>query len=99
MKKNPPKPAALDESSIIHQLEELAESLGLEIRHEPIKSDDDLPIVPGGVCRLKGDRVLIINSNTTTRDKIRTLAEALRHFDLDRVYIRPVLRQLLGKGD
>jgi hypothetical protein len=30
-------------------------------------------------------------------DKIRTLATALKHFDLDRIYLRPVLRELLDK--
>jgi hypothetical protein len=31
------------------------------------------------------------------RDKIRTFAKALRHFDLDQIYIKPALRELLGK--
>jgi hypothetical protein len=30
-------------------------------------------------------------------DKIRTFAEALRHFDLDQIYIKPALRELLDK--
>jgi hypothetical protein len=87
----------MDESTIVRQLEELAETFGLQIRYEPIRMDDDLPNVPGGVCRLKGDNVLIINSNATMRDKIKTLAEAVKNFDLDRVYILPAIRQLLEK--
>ena len=98
MRLQPPNPTTFDESGIISQLEELAESFGLHIRHEPIKSDDDLPIVPGGMCRLKGDRVLILNSKATTQDRIRVLAEVLKHFNLDGVYIRPAVRQLLEKS-
>ena len=50
------------------------------------------------MCRLKGQSVLIINSNATVRDKIKTLVEAVKHFDIDRVYIRPALRELLEKA-
>ena len=98
MPKKPRKPTVLDDSSILGELEELAESIGLQIRHEHIKSDDDLPNVPGGICRLKGDRVVILNSKATTRDRIRALAEALRHFDLEGIYIRPAVRRLLDKA-
>ena len=98
MKKKLAEPMAMDESTIVRQLEELAETFGLQIRYEPIKMDDDLPSVPGGVCRFKGDNVLIINSNTTMREKIKTLAEAVKNFDLDRVYILPVIRELLEKA-
>jgi hypothetical protein len=44
---------------------------------------------------LKGEYVLIINSKATVKDKMRTIAEALKRFDLDQVYIRPALRELL----
>jgi hypothetical protein len=95
MKRSPAEPRTMDESAIIRQLEELAVTFGLQIRYEPIRIDNDLPNVPGGVCRLKGDNVLIINSNTTVQEKIKTLAEAVKNFDLDRVYLLPVIRELL----
>jgi len=98
MKRNAAETMTMDESTIIPQLEELAETFGLQIRYEPIRSDDDLPNVLGGLCRLKGDNVLIINSNATVRDKIKTLAEAVKNFDLDRVYILPIIRELLEKA-
>jgi hypothetical protein len=88
----------MDESTIVSQLEELAETFGLQIRYEPIRMDDDLPNVLGGVCRFKGDNILIINSNGTVQDKIKILAEAVKNFDLDRVYILPVIRELLEKA-
>lgn len=88
----------MDDLTIIRHLEALAVTFGLQIRYEPIRTDDDLPNVPGGTCRLKGDNLLIINSNATVRDKIRTLAEAVKNFDLDRIYILPVIRELLENG-
>jgi len=87
----------MDDDAIIEQLEQLAESFGIEIRYEPIRLDDDLTNVKGGLCRVNGEYVLIINSDATAKDKIRTLAKALRHFDLDKIYIRPAIRELLDK--
>jgi hypothetical protein len=31
------------------------------------------------------------------KDRIRTLAMAVKHFDLDQIYIRPVIRELLDR--
>jgi len=86
-----------DETIIIDYLEELAERFGIQIRYEPIKQDEDLIRVVGGLCLLRGAYVLIIDSKAPMGDKIRTFAEALRHFDLDQIYIKPALRELLDK--
>ena len=87
----------MDEHTIIDQLEELAERFAIQIRYEPIKQDEDLVRVVGGLCLLRGEYVLIIDSKAAIRDKIRTFAEALRHFDLDQIYIKPALRELIEK--
>lgn len=83
----------MDENTLLGQLEELAHSLGIEIRHEPIKKEGSF--YPGGLCRLKGEYVLIINSAATTRDRVHTLARAVKQFDLTQVYLRPGLREFL----
>ena len=87
----------MDENTIIDQLEELIKSFGIQIRCEAIKQDEDLVNVVGGLCLLRGEYVLIVNSKATTMDRIKTLATALKHFDLDQIYLRPVLRELLDK--
>ena len=87
----------MDENTIIEQLEELVKSFGIQIRSEAIKQDEDLVKATGGLCLLKGEYVLIINSKATTMDRIWTLATALKHFDLEQIYILPVLRELLDK--
>jgi N-dimethylarginine dimethylaminohydrolase len=87
----------VDENIIIEQLEELIKSFGIQIRCEAIKQDEDLVNVVGGLCLLRGEYVLIINSKATTMDRIKTLATALKHFDLDQIYLRPVLRELLDR--
>jgi hypothetical protein len=87
----------MDQNAIIDQLEELIKSFGVQIRCEPVKQDEDLVKVVGGLCLLRGEYVLIINSKATKMDRIKTLATALKHFDLDRIYLRPVFRELLDK--
>ena len=87
----------MDENTVIEQLEELIRSFGIQIRHEAIKQDEDSINVVGGLCLLKGEYVLIINSKSTKVERINTLATALKHFDLDQIYLRPVLRELLDK--
>ena len=85
----------MDENTIIEQLEELIKRFGVQIRHEPIKQDEDSINVVGGLCLLKGEHVLIINSKAAIRDKIRALGMALKHFDHENIYMMPVLRELL----
>ena len=87
----------MDENTIIEQLEELIKRFGVQIRHEPIKQDEDSINVVGGLCLLKGEYVLIINSKAAIRDKIRALGMALKHFDHENIYILPVLRELLDR--
>jgi hypothetical protein len=87
----------VDESTIIDQLEELIERFGIQIRHEAIKQDEDSAKVAGGLCVLRGEYVLIINSKATIRDKMYTLGMVLKQFNHDQIYMRPVLRELLDR--
>ena len=83
----------MDEDTLLGQLEELAHSLGIEIRDEPLRREGSF--FPGGLCRIKGEYVLILNAAAATEDKIQTLAKAVNRFDLSRVYLRPGLREFL----
>jgi hypothetical protein len=87
----------MDENTILDQFEELIERFGVQIRHEAIRQDEDSVHVIGGLCLLRGEYVLIINSKATISDKIWTLGIALKQFDHDQIYIRPVLRELLER--
>jgi len=87
----------VDENTIIDHLEELAERFGIQIRYEAIKQDEDSVKTAGGLCLFRGKYVLIVNTATTVMDRINTLATALKHFDLDQVYVLPALRELLDR--
>jgi hypothetical protein len=88
----------LDPRTVLGHLEAVAEQLGVEIRYEPMAGEAVLS--PGGMCRIRGDPVIIVNSTATLEDKIRTVAKALRRLDVSRIYLRPTIRELLeGIGD
>jgi hypothetical protein len=83
----------LDENTLLGQLEELARSLAIEVRYEPLKREGAFS--PGGLCKLRGEYVLLIHSKATVTDKIDALARALKRFDLSQLYLRPGLREFL----
>ena len=89
--------AGLEEETLLVQLEELARALDVEVRYEPMRREG--PTFPGGLCRLKGQYVLIIDSMATPGDKIQALAKAANRFDLSQVYLRPGVREFLDKQD
>jgi hypothetical protein len=81
----------------VESTDELLERFNIRIRYETVKQDEDWVKVLGGLCLLRGEYVLILNSNTTAEDRIEILGRALKHFDLDQIYIRPVLREFLDE--
>ncbi|MBW1806228.1 MAG: hypothetical protein JRJ06_07670 [Deltaproteobacteria bacterium] len=83
----------MDDNKILEQLEELANSLEIPVRYEQIKKESSF--FPGGLCKVKGEDILIINSMATVEDKIQILVKAVTSFDISQVYMRPVLREFL----
>ena len=92
------KKTDLNEDSILNQLEDLARCFQVEVRYEKLKKESSF--YPGGLCKVRGERVLIINSLSSPDDKIQTFVKALKTFDLNQVFIKPALRELiLDQGD
>jgi len=82
---------------IIESFEQLAKSLGIKVRYEPTKPDEELPEAVGGLCRFKEEYILIINPNVPACEQIRTFVESLKSYELDQIYIKPALRELLDE--
>jgi hypothetical protein len=91
------KGPSVNDEVILNQLEELAERIGITVRYENMKPEDSPG--SGGLCRLKGEYVLIIHSRSNHREKIRGVIRALRQFDLTGIYLKPVLRELLEESE
>ncbi len=87
----------MDEISAINHLEALAYSLGIQVRYEYLESEET-SFHSGGLCRVNGKPIIIVNSGAPSSDKVQTLAKALRRFDLSGIYIKPALRDLLEES-
>jgi len=86
----------LNNELLLNELEELAGKLGIAIRYENVNGEDSSG--SGGLCRLKGEYVLIIHSQATVQEKIRIILEAVKPFPIGDVYIKPVIRELLEES-
>lgn len=86
----------MDDGVLLHQLEELAGKLGIEIRYGNIAVEESHRT--GGLCRFKGQYVLIIHSRLTVKEKIGMIVKNLKGFEMDDVYLLPVIRELLDQS-
>ena len=83
----------MDETVVLGHLEALAHTLGIQIRYEYIEIETAFP--SGGLCRIRGKQVIIVNTKATVGEKVQTFTRALRRFDLSNIYLKPALRDLL----
>lgn len=78
---------------ILGELEEVAQQLGYRIRYE--KGD-----FAGGDCRVREDRILVVNKFVPIESKVSTIARTLSRFDTSQIYITPQVRKLIeGETD
>ena len=80
---------------ILEQLEQLASKLGINVRYEYLGEKDDDVHLRSGSCRVKGDRVIIIDRFKSKGERCRLLASELKRCDLSRVFITPAVRDIL----
>ena len=78
---------------LLGQFEELADKLEILVRDENINIEESSS--SGGLCRIEGEYVLILNSKATVKEKNQVMIKALQQFDLSAIYIKPVIRELL----
>jgi hypothetical protein len=74
---------------VLAELESLAARLGVAVRVEGFGEGLD---GQGGLCWLRGKPLVVMNTALPVAERIATLAKALAGFDLDAVYMRPLLR-------
>ena len=78
---------------LLNQLEDLANKQGIAIRHFKFIRDESSG--RGGLCRIRGEYILYIDSQATTKEKILVMIEALKQFDLGDIQVLPAIRNLL----
>jgi len=81
------KPEQMTES-----LEQVAAQVGVKVRYEAMTGDT---AGAGGLCKLKGEWVVIMDRRTPAADRAAMLLEALSGFDTDQVFLPPKVREAL----
>jgi hypothetical protein len=72
----------------------VARKIGIDVRVQPIR-------IPnrsfGGLCRLRGRQVLVLDQRSSFVDRVGTIAEALSQFEreLDGVFLTPEARRMV----
>ncbi len=86
----------MDLPQLYDQLESLLKRLQIPVRCEPFDARlfGDLT-VQGGLCRLRGASVVLIDARAPMADRVAVLAGVLATFDLEGVYVAPQVRGLI----
>lgn len=48
-----------------------------------------------GYCLLEDERIIVVNKNKPYESRVRLLCEILASINLDDIYIKPILRELI----
>lgn len=73
---------------ILQGLESLIQNLSIDLRYE--KGD-----FMGGLCKIDNKDVFIINNKLPIDKKINLMAVELNRLNLEQIYIRPALRDII----
>ena len=86
----------LNDEEILKALEEVAERLSVRIHYEEMKEDGFH--VQDGYCRVKGESHIYIDRKRSIKEKTHVLANELKRFNLDDIYLPPFLRERILQG-
>jgi len=90
----------LEAKELVAALEALAARLGIPIRYETIGRVVARGRPGGGLCRLRGQSMILVDDTLAVRERIVVLAKALGTFDLDGIYLPPLVRAtILANSD
>ena len=83
----------MTEGTILQQLEDLAERLGVKVLYENLDREEF--VVKSGSCVLRGQLLVVIDRQLSPGGRIRVLADCLARFDLSAIYLVPAIRELI----
>ena len=82
---------------LLDELTLAAERAGIRVRVEsfdPALSDVRRP--RGGICTLRGERLILVDGKLPLPERIATVAEALSGVDLEHLFLPPIVRATIG---
>lgn len=83
---------AVDPRRLLDGLLGVARALGVEARVEPFEKRGR---TAGGLCRVRGRQVILVDANSPLPDQVGVLAEALGRLDLSSLTLPPELGLLI----
>jgi hypothetical protein len=82
----------MDDQHLFDELLRAAEKLGVEVRIEPFETPAPKG---GGLCVVRGERLVLIDQRAPLLDRILVLAQALSELGSETVYMAPKARELI----
>ncbi|MFQ6078579.1 MAG: hypothetical protein ACE5NJ_05515 [Thermodesulfobacteriota bacterium] len=86
----------MEEKRLLQELEEIAEKLFIAVQYDDLMGTDFR--VKGGLCKLRGKNVIILDRRMPPKERIDLLARALRQFDLSSMFIKPYIRLTIERA-
>ncbi|KPK75192.1 MAG: hypothetical protein AMJ79_12260 [Phycisphaerae bacterium SM23_30] len=82
----------MEDATLLAALLDLAENAGIEVRREALGGEG------GGLCLLRGRRILFVDAAAVLTDQIARTAEALADLrEIESSYLLPQVRECLEK--
>ena len=78
----------MNDEVILQELENIFSKLGITIRYERGN-------FVGGLCRLKEDKIVILNKKLPVKKKILLLSQELSRFDIEEFFILPAVKEII----
>ena len=75
--------------SAFDEMIELAERLGVRVRHVRLGGSG------GGLATVRGEQVLFVDQDADAPDQLAAVARALGRLDLEQIFVRPDVRDLI----
>jgi hypothetical protein len=82
---------------MLRELSALARRLGVGLRFDEFEATLGNPARRGGLCRLRGQSMIVVDLGIPLLDQIEVVAGALSTFDLEKVFVPPELRVRLER--
>ena len=78
----------MNDEVVLQELENIFDKLGITIRYERGN-------FVGGLCRLKEDKIVILNRKLPVKKKILLLSRELSRFDIEEFFILPAVKEII----
>jgi len=83
---------------LLQELIQAARKAGINVRSEPFdpQLSNEKSKWRGGLCVVKGERIILVDDRAPLVDRIATVAAALASVDLEHVFLPPIVRATIG---